>query len=74
MSTVKRQFHPSLHKPNNLQLTSYDLFHMDTLIFSKFINILTIKLPHFRGKTNLHPRALCTFRLVMNNDINSLPS
>jgi hypothetical protein len=70
MSTVKRQFHPSLHKPNNLQLTSYDLFHMDTLIFSKFINILTIKLPHFRGKTNLHPRALCTFRLVMNNDIN----
>jgi hypothetical protein len=70
MSTVKRQFHPSLHKPNNLQLTSYDLFHMDTLIFSKFINILTIKLPHFRGKTNLHPRALCTFCLVMNNDIN----
>jgi len=74
MSTVKRQFHPSLHKPNNLQLTSYDLFHMDTLIFFKFFNIVTIKLLHFRGETNLHPRALCTFHFVMNNDINYLPS
>jgi len=70
MSIVKRQFHPSLHNPNNLQLTSYDLFHIDTLIFSKFINILTIKLLYFRGETNLHPRALFTFRFVMNNDIN----
>jgi hypothetical protein len=42
MSNVKRQFHSSLHKPNNLQLSSYDPFHIDTFIFFKFINYFNI--------------------------------